>query len=472
MIILILLLSALFRFYRFPELFHWTMDEDYWSYLPYNIATGYHFPAIGGHIAGTGLYAGPLFIYLMALPAKIFFGNPLGFGYLVAGLGVLNTFLIYHVAQKLFSHRAAIFSAFFYASSFLMAIFDRHYWNASLTPIFTTLTIWFLFEVKQKKYLFCFPLAFTLALAFHAHGTGMALLLFTIVTWLVFRLPINRLVFLGIVLFFVLQLPLIFFDLRHDYKNTRALISYGVIGDQRLTIGERVGNIVSGFSQASARLIYFPAKDLALEQTLGLPEQYARLRGTAPIFISPLLLVFIVFTLSRWKNNLGVKFCSLLIISTLVGLLIYKDKIPEYFFNPTFVGIFLLLGYFLGEIWQNRIVRFALVLSIISFFYFNFQNLLTVKHSFSYQTRLEAVKKVITAVGNKPFSLDAQCSGFCQLYGFRYLFTSLGHEPISSYVDPNFLWLYQDRLLKVAPEKRVTLIMNSQEVQVYVSNYR
>ena len=67
-LILIIFISTFLRFYKLSELFHWTMDEEYWSYLPFNIVTGYHFPLIGGHISGTGLYSGPLFVWLMAIP--------------------------------------------------------------------------------------------------------------------------------------------------------------------------------------------------------------------------------------------------------------------------------------------------------------------------------------------------------------------------------------------------------------------
>ena len=53
---LILIMGTVARFHHLSELFHWTLDEEYWAYIPHNIATLYHFPLIGGPISGTGLY--------------------------------------------------------------------------------------------------------------------------------------------------------------------------------------------------------------------------------------------------------------------------------------------------------------------------------------------------------------------------------------------------------------------------------
>ncbi|MCL4389961.1 MAG: glycosyltransferase family 39 protein [Patescibacteria group bacterium] len=461
----VIIISIFFRFFRFPQLFHWTMDEDFWSYLPQNIATGYHFPAIGGHIGGTGLYSGPTFIYLMAIPAKIFSGNPLGFGILVAAIGVLTAYLMYLVGRRMFGLAVGLLASFLYSSSFLMAIFDRHYWNASLTPILSLLTIWFVWEVHQKRLKFVIPLALELVLAFHAHGTGMALLIFTALAWIFFRLPVrSRWVAAGVGIFLLFQLPLVFFDVRHDWQNTRALASYLTTSKGgTVPLTARVGNVAQGFVSAGSRLVYFPAKDLAIEQTLGLAPQYAALKGQAPLWASAFFAVALLaaFFLPQARMML------LLVGSTLVGLLIYKEKIPEYFFSPTFVPLFFIFALFL-----KRIARPLTVLFLIIFFCLNLNNLLTVKHTFGYPTRLAAVQEAIAQVGNKPFVLEAKCAGFCQLYGFRYLFTYLHHEPVASYVDSTFLWLYQDRLPKVAPQKKVLLNMADGKVNVYVSDYR
>ena len=44
-------------------------------------------------------------------------------------------------------------------------------------------------------------------------------------------------------------------------------------------------------------------------------------------------------------------------------------------------------------------------------------------------------------IGDKPFSLDS-LSTCWKLNGYRYLFAAYGREPVKSYVDPNFAYLY------------------------------
>lgn len=470
-LVLILIMAIFMRFYRLPQLLHWTMDEEFWSYLPFNIASGYHFPLIGGHIAGTGLYSGPLFIYLMAIPAKIFSGNPIGFGITVSAIGVLASGLIFIAAQKMFDLRTGLLAAALYAGSFLIAIFDRHYWNASLTPALAILVLYFLYRmIKAREYIFALPLALVLALAFHAHGTGMALLLFTLLSWPIFRLPIfEKKIILALALFLAFQLPLVFFDLRHDFLNSRSLVSYLTTSHGgSIPLPARMGNIITGFYSAGSRLIYFPAKDLAIEQTLGLPQSELARREKAPLPAQLTFVALLVFTVLEKKRSLGQNLSLMLIGATLVGLLIYKEKVPEYFFSPTFVPLLLLLARQLSRLFSRRLGRIAVLVFLALFTLFNLRNITVVEHSSAYLPKLAAVEKAITLAGDQPFVFNAQCRGNCQLYGFRYLFTYLRREPVQSYMDTYFSWLYENRLSKMPPTREVDFEINGDLINVNV----
>lgn len=466
-LLLVLVLAIFMRFYRFADLFHWTMDEEFWSYLPFNIARGYHFPLIGGHIAGTGLYSGPLFVYLMAIPAKIFSGDPLGFGFTVSIIGVLASGLIYITAKRMFNSQTGLIAAGLYSGSFLMSIFDRHYWNASLTPILSIMALYFVYRIiKSKEFVFSLPLALVLALAFHAHGTGMALLLFTIVTWLVFRLPVkNKMIGLAIILFLVLQLPLLYFDLRHNFLNFRAAESY--LTSNRggsVPILVRAENVVTGFYSAGTRLVYLPAKDLTIEQTLGLPLSEFSKREKAPLAAQIVFVAILVLSVLERKKSLGIKLCLLLIGVTLVGLLMYKEKVPEYFFDPTFVPLFALLAWQLSKLILLKTGRILVLSFLVIFISFNVWELITVKRTSTYSPKLTAVKRAIVLAGGEPFVFNAKCIDYCQIYGFRYLFTYLGKEPVESYMDPYFSWLYEDRIIKEKPKKEITFYVNGGDI--------
>src|SRR3989338_10692047 len=110
----ILLLSFIFRFYRLTDWFSFGMDQEYEAYLVKNIVTAKHFPLIGVNVSDTGLYLGPFFIYLAALPFILFNGHPLGFAFFSSVLGVVTTLAVFIVAGKMFGRRQALFASFFY----------------------------------------------------------------------------------------------------------------------------------------------------------------------------------------------------------------------------------------------------------------------------------------------------------------------------------------------------------------------
>lgn len=472
MIVFILLLSVLFRFYRFPELFHWTLDQDYWAYLPFNIATAYHFPLIGGHIAGTGLYSGPSFIYLMAIPAKIFSGDPLGFGYTVAVLGVVATLLVYYVGKGMFGRGAGMLAAFIHAGSFLVAIYDREYWNASLTPFLSLIVIWLIRKITSGEIRLAILLAPVLTLAFHAHGTGMALILFTVLSWVVFKLPWrNKYVGIAVGLFLFLQLPLVLFDLRHDYTNLRAAVKFFASKDSgSLPALQRINNVLRGFTWTGGRLVYFPAKDLAIEQTLALPSGLAALRGQPPLPATLVLAGLTIWSLGLVRKDRKIAILVLLVLSTLLGLLVYKTDFEEYFYFPTFMAVILLLGAALDRIWRSPPGKILVLFSLGLFLAGNLQNLLTVKHSLGFDARMRAVKDSVAKVGGEPFSVDFRCTGYCQIYGLRYFYSYLGVEPVRTYSDGILGWLYDKRLPREKPRKQVVFDLNGSNIRPIVKD--
>ena len=104
----ILILAFIFRFYRLSEWFSFGMDQEYEAFLVKNIVSGRHFPLIGVNAADTGLYLGPFFIYLAVIPYLLFQGNPLGFAFFSSALGVVTTLVIYLATGKMFNRRSAL----------------------------------------------------------------------------------------------------------------------------------------------------------------------------------------------------------------------------------------------------------------------------------------------------------------------------------------------------------------------------
>ena len=400
-LIVILLLAVFLRFSKLTELFHWTMDEEFWSYLPFNVATGYHLPLIGGHISGTGLYSGPLFVWLMAIPFFVAGGNPVGIAAIVSAMGVATTLATFVVGKTLFDRRTGLFAALFSAGSFLMVLYDRKYWNASPIPLLSLVTIYCLFKISQRSYKWAYLLAIALAIAFHAHMTSGVLLLLVVVSWLSFRLPVAKRDIVGaIILFTVFQAPLVLFELRHGFTNAKAL--------QRMLI-QAPSSI--GFLQASSevgkltlttlgRLVYMPPnRDIAYELTLC--PAYAGTRSSPPLLAEGIALSGILFLLTKRKETSYRLLLATLLLNVL-SLAWYRMRAPEsswypgqlseYYFLPGFPAVFLAIGALTQTILKKSGRSGWIVLgAVMVVVALNVRAFLTARHSDGFSRKREAV---------------------------------------------------------------------------------
>ena len=475
-LIIILILAAFLRFYKLAPLLHWTLDEEYWSYLPFNITTGYHLPLIGGHVSGTGLYSGPLFVWIMALPSALVNGNPLGIAAFVSGLGVITTAVMYWVGSQLFEKRTGLIAAAVAATSFLWVIYDRKYWNASPIPLLSLLTLLCLQKISQGRRRFVYPLAVILAVAFHAHMTSAVLLVFIAVGWWLLKLPVKKREFMvGLALFMILQLPLLLFEIRHDFLNTRAAVSFLSPDEAGTSLATAVKDVSLLAANTSGRLLYAPLKlDIAKELTLC--SQYAGLRFTPPLWAVSLGLAGLAFVLINRKSS-GFRLLLLLFLINMIGLIWYRmragpgnwypGQLSEYFFFPSFPAF--LLGFASMINWL--IVRLGsragiAWLALATLLLVNAAAVVTATHSDGFAGKNATVKSVIKLLAGQPFTLAVTSSDPCRIYGYRYLFSVYGREPVASYLDGQFGWLYERRLPDEKPTKRVTIVTNPGSIEL------
>jgi hypothetical protein len=159
-----------------------------------------------------------------------------------------------------------------------------------------------------------------------------------------------------------------------------------------------------------------------------------------------------------------------LIFCSLIGLVAYNEFLPEYFFSPTFVPLFFVVAFVLVSIEEKIRTRFLTPIILGIFLVANLITLLSAKRSYPLSQKILAVDSVISLAANQPFAVDVQSDDPCQIYGFRYLFTYRGIEPVASYMDPYFLWLYEKRLQKAKPTKKFQLTVFPQSIDVKESN--
>lgn len=159
-----------------------TFDTIRDIFQAHNIASGEAFPLTGPQLAGT-VHLGPLWFYILALPALIF-SSWSSMALLAFLLSALKFWLAYDLGQKLFSARLGLFLALFLAlpawSSIQMIIWTH-------TIVLESALLLFLL-VLRRSYLspdasnwFLTGLCFSLAL--HAHPTALPYFLLVLLAW-------------------------------------------------------------------------------------------------------------------------------------------------------------------------------------------------------------------------------------------------------------------------------------------------
>jgi len=461
----LIIIAAAVRFWHLTSLFHWTLDEEYWSYIPFNIATGYHLPLIGGPASGTGFYLGPFFVWLMAPIFWLVNSNPTGIAFFVSALGVVSVTLIYKLWSQIISPRIAFLTALFYAISTLATIYDRKYWNATPISLLAIISVYLVHRLQTKPSTHVsLALALALSIAFNAHLCSAAFILFTLLSLLLFRPPRRQLqIFLLATI--ILQTPLYLFELRHRFTNLHALTSLLFNHSQALSLNplSAVTDIYFLTINTFGRLLYFPALDIARELTLC--TQYAPLRTLPPLPFQLLALFVLIYAATKLRHR---NLFAMLIYSNLLLLFIYRLIAPagswypgilsEYYLLPSFAA-FLAFSAQLASACYRRAPT-ATTTVVLMIVIINLYTTVNLHHSQSLDIKKQQVNQAISLVDHQPFTLSV-IGDPCQIYGYRYLFSQAGVEPVTSYLDPLFLWLYYRRLPHTAPEYQLTINADS-----------
>lgn len=192
------------------------------------------FTLIGPVTSVGNMYLGPFYYYMMLLPMLIFGLDPAGPAYMVAAIGVVTVYLVYLFGKIWFGKRAAIFSSFMYAVSALVISWTRTSWNPNPMPFFSLLLIFSLYKVfKERKYIWLVGAGLFFAMALQMHYFGLVLLGVIVAIWLLVFLRewkskenlkqflIFSFCFMGVI--FLMMLPLVVFDIRHDFLNYKAI---------------------------------------------------------------------------------------------------------------------------------------------------------------------------------------------------------------------------------------------------------
>ena len=454
-ILLLLFLTFLLRIYKIEELFYFSFDEEVPAFVARKLILFGDISLLGG-VTPFGFHLAPYFYWFLAI--LLFFGklNPIIWGYAGAAIATITTLMMFLVGKEFFNKKVGFLAASFWTFSYLANVYDRHLWALYWGPLVSLTVIYSLYKIVKGNQNFTYLLGAVLALAVHADPSNLIFVLLASVVWIFYKIPIKKSTLVALFLVIVSFVPIILFDLTHNFVNIKSTFEYFRQGREHPASNPQgfVDNFLI-FPKTFSRLIYtFGDDQIATNYSYCPVFVNGKYQAIPSVFI--LLSTIIILTSLVWffKKQFRFKILAILILLYILGIevfgTLFKSDIFEHYITGLF-GIFLIiLAFFVAKLPKK-----IWLIVLAGFVFFNLQKLFSIQNSMGLTYKRQAIEYSMQDVGNRDFSLDSLST--CWRYGgYRYLFAVFGREPVKSYVDPNLAHLYGPT--KVASEHPQTVV--------------
>lgn len=221
---LIIAVAALFfAFYRLPEHYGFEFDQERDYNVVRDIVINKNFTLIGPRVVSSaGFFLGPYYYYLNIPFFVLFQGEPVFAAYFTGLINIAVTFLIYFFLKKETKSRLlSLATALFWISGA-----NKSSWNVSFVPL-VYLSFLYLFTSLLDKWRFRYLVLLTLVFSFSLHFHVQMIFLAPLWFFAVFRHKLTSRQSLLLTLSFLVSfMPLLAFDLRHNFINFNALTRF------------------------------------------------------------------------------------------------------------------------------------------------------------------------------------------------------------------------------------------------------
>lgn len=346
-IVLIILAGLFLRVYRIQDFFMFLGDQGRDALIVKKIVLFQNFPAIGPPSSIGEVFLGPFYYYLVAPFLFLTRLNPVGLALGVALLSSLGAYIVYHISRKSISKIGAIYFFLLVTFSSELVRIARFSWNPNLLPYFAFITLYLFFRSMEEKnkyktlHTIFFGIFFGLSFQLH-HLAG--LLALPIAVFFIgelirrknIKLFIIPLLSLGAFLFTLT--PLAIFELRHQFLNTRNLIS--VFTQQNIVSS---GPLYMRIYEINNKFIEFA------------------LHYSVPSFIS-LMIILGILGISIWKcykkYNAFVALNILAVVFYLFGFSRVNSSLIPHYYNAIYLSFYFLIAYVFSS---KKITKYSIV---------------------------------------------------------------------------------------------------------------
>ncbi len=408
----VLFLALFFRLYKIDQYMIFLGDEGRDAQVIKAMVDVGHFPLIGPPTSVGNIYLGPLYYYMMLIPMLLFGLSPVAPSIMVAVIGVLTVALIYYLGKNWFNRKAALISSFLYAISPVSIAYSNFSWNPNPLPFFALLSIFGLYKVhKSGNFLWLILTGASLAASLQFHYLALILIPVVIILWVYQKKPGKNFIsgtILAVTAFLILMSPLLWFDLRHDFLNYKALTHL-------FSTNTVAGNIFENFAKIPQLFSY------------NLVGKYIAGQN---FYLEIIVSVLILFSLFR--RSWSVMALGIWLFVGLIGVSFYKGDVYDHYLNFLNPVPFLLLGSIAAIKLQKKyqsLLNIFLVVLVFTLAFVNLQKNPLLLAPQNQLKRTQDIAKFIIQKSNKEdfnFALIAK-SNYDSAYQF-YL-DLYGHKP-------------------------------------------
>lgn len=391
-----------------------------------NIVLGHNLTLIGSKTDIDGIFHGPLYYYLAAIPFIFSSGNPLFIEIFFILLQSLGVFLMYALVKEFFQNKnLAVVAALMYAVSFEMIVFSRWLINVPLSIPFSMLFFYFFhrFLRGSRWNLVGVMTAFTLL----GHSEFLNYLLFGMVLLICaffYKNAIRKKGFAFCAVIFIIGLffsvfHYLLFDLRHQFLITHSFIQLlsgqggtsaslpDVIGSLWETFLHEWQNIVGVMNNLIATILALICFVIFFRQRNTKQNQFAK--GIVGITFLSFIIVFIGAR-HALLNQFLVGILPILIIMIAVAIYFVFKKYPV-------IGLALIGAY----VYIHVSLLAASISGNKGMFFQNPQPLL------KYSDEMRIVNWVYKDTKGEPFSIQAFTIPYFWQDSWEYLFWYAGN---------------------------------------------
>jgi 4-amino-4-deoxy-L-arabinose transferase-like glycosyltransferase len=365
---------------------------------------------LGPQTSVGNMYLGPLYYYLM-LPALLIAGmDPVGPAIMVAIFGIATSILLLYIGTKRHSFTAGMIAGLFYSLTPVMLHYSRSSWNPNIVPFFVAFLLVAWMEKSKWGWLI---LGISAGAIFQLHYVGLVIVALVGLAKLKTRPKWSDLI-IAIFGFVVVSSPFWLFELRHNFVNSQAFITF-------LREGSQTSDVNSSYL---SRL--FSNSKLVINGIV----------GSSSIELIPvssvLLLIFGVLIFVGLPMLGSASFLWYLIIGSILVVSILKEPMHVHYISFLFPVISLALGEIFAR--GSRIIKLVTTFSLLFLMWHNIPTLIyNLNKIDSVQTiRSKAVADyIVHASGGRAYNIVSTPGTYATT--IEYYLSLSDHPPVTTY---------------------------------------